>query len=195
MTAKRRARRRRSIGWAGAALRLMAGVALLWVAGFFLFVVTLPGPAPLEVETEAVAVLTGGPGRVRRGVEVLESGSARRLLVSGVNRAVRPPELVEAAAIPPALAACCVELGFAAETTRTNAGEVSAWVADHGFRSLRVVTAGYHMPRALTELEARLPADVELVADGVSAGLPLIPMLTEYAKFQAAWISLRVRPR
>jgi uncharacterized SAM-binding protein YcdF (DUF218 family) len=182
------------MGLAGGLVRLIAAGVLLWLAGFALFVITLPGPAPLARETEGVAVLTGGPGRVARGVEVLRAGASRRLLVSGVNRAVRPTELVDAAAIPAPLAACCVELGFAAETTRTNADEVSGWIADNRMRSLRLVTASYHMPRAYAELVARVPDDVEIVADGVSAGLPLFPMVMEYAKFQAAWVMLRVRP-
>jgi uncharacterized SAM-binding protein YcdF (DUF218 family) len=89
---------------------------------------------------------------------------------------------------------CCVDLGFEAETTRSNAEEVSAWVAKHRFRSIRLVTAAYHMPRARAELEARLPEDVMIVTDGVRAGLPLAAMLVEYAKFQASWVMLRVRP-
>jgi uncharacterized SAM-binding protein YcdF (DUF218 family) len=174
----------------------MRGLALLflaWVAGFIAFVLGQAGPAG-AISTDGVAVLTGGPGRIDRGVEVLEAGLARRMLVSGVNEKVRPPELAAATGMSEALMTCCIDLGFAADSTRANAGEVSQWVARHRFRSVRVVTAGYHMPRARLELAARLPADVTIVEDGVSAGLPLFAMLWEYAKFQGAWLTLRVRP-
>lgn len=178
----------------GLAVRGAAALALAWVAGFILFVLSLPGHAAPGTRTEAVAVLTGGPGRLARGVEVLKAGLADRMLVSGVHPSVRPRELAETAGIPEPLFACCVELGFEADSTRSNAEEVSAWVAKNRIRTLRLVTAAYHMPRARAELQARLPEGVTVVQDGVSAGLPLLPMLVEYAKFQASWTMLRVRP-
>jgi uncharacterized SAM-binding protein YcdF (DUF218 family) len=182
------------MGPIGMLARLLALVVLMWVGGFVLFVLGLPGPARADTRTDGVAVLTGGPGRVQRGVAVLKAGLAQRLLVSGVHPSVKPAELGAAAGIPDRLNSCCVDLGFKADSTRSNAEEVSAWVAQHGFKTIRLVTAGYHMPRARAELEARLPADVVVVPDGVNAGLPLAAMLIEYAKFQASWVLLRVRP-
>jgi uncharacterized SAM-binding protein YcdF (DUF218 family) len=123
-----------------------------------------------------------------------KAGLAQRLLVSGVHPSVKPAELAEAARIPAGLAALKVDLGFKADSTRTNADEVSAWVAHNQFHSIRLVTAGYHMPRAKAEVEARLPPDVLVVADGVRTGLPLWSILVEYAKMQASWLLLRVRP-
>jgi uncharacterized SAM-binding protein YcdF (DUF218 family) len=178
----------------GLVVRVAAGLVLAWIGGFILFVLALPGRAAPGTRTEAVAVLSGGPGRLARGVEVLKAGLAERMLVSGVHPSVQPGELAAAAGIPEPLFACCVELGFEAESTRSNAEEVSVWVAKNRFTSLRLVTAAYHMPRARAELMARLPEGVTVVEDGVSAGLPLLPMLLEYAKFQASWVMLRVRP-
>jgi len=180
-------------GLPGRLLRLLLLALLAWIGGFVIFVLKQPGAAP-AVSTDAVVVLTGGPGRLARGVAVLRAGLAERLLVSGVNRVVRPGELIGVAEIPPDLFACCVDLGFEADTTRANAEEVAGWVTRHGFRSVRLVTAGYHVPRARIELEARLPEEVQLVSDGVGAGLPLLAMLAEYAKFEVAWLRLRVRP-
>jgi uncharacterized SAM-binding protein YcdF (DUF218 family) len=193
--ARRRPGRRDAVGPFGWVARLTALALLLWIGGFVLFVLTLPGPAATGTQTDGVAVLTGGPGRVQRGVAVLKAGLAQRMLVSGVHPSVKPAELSAAAGIPERLNSCCVDLGFKADSTRANAEEVSAWVAEHGFRTIRLVTAGYHMPRARAELEARLPADVVVVPDGVNAGLPLAAMLIEYAKFQASWVMLRVRPQ
>lgn len=191
---RRRQGRRAGIGPFGCLARAGALAVLMWIGGFVLFVLGLPGPAAEGTRTDGVAVLTGGPGRVPRGVAVLKAGLAERLLVSGVHRSVKPKELGVAAGIPDKLNACCVDLGFQADSTRSNAEEVSAWVARHRFRTIRLVTAAYHMPRARAELEARLPDEVVVVPDGVNAGLPLGAMLVEYAKFQASWILLRVRP-
>ena len=184
-------------GWGvfGWLARSVAFAFLAWFAGFIAFVLLQAPPAPDGVTTDGVAVLTGGPGRLKRGIQVLEDGLARRMLVSGVDPRVRPPELVAEAGISPRLFTCCIDLGFAAKTTRTNAEEVAAWVDRHRFRSVRLVTAGYHMHRARAELAAKLPPEVVIVPDGVSAGLPLIAMHREYAKLLGSWVTLRARPR
>ena len=195
--AKTRARSQkpgRRPGFFGWMARAAALAILLWIAGFVLFVFLQQGPAADGTRTEGVVVLTGGPKRVARGVEVLEAGLAERLFVSGVDPQVKRHEFQAASGISSDKFACCVDLGFQADSTRSNAREVADWVEEHKFRSLRLVTAGYHMPRARAELEARLPEDVVVVPDGVNAGLPLGAMLMEYAKFQAAWLMLRVRP-
>lgn len=188
----RSGRGHRGFGWWAA--RILGLVALVWAVGFVVFVLSQAGPAPDGVKTDGVAVLTGGPLRAARGVDVLEDGLARRMLISGVDPSVRPEELALAAGIKPSLFACCVDLGFVADSTRSNAAEVALWVERHRFRSVRLVTAGYHMRRARMELAARLPADVVIITDGVSAGLPLTAMLWEYLKLQGSWITLRVRP-
>lgn len=174
--------------------RVLGLLVFLWIAGFAVFVLSQAGPAPAGLKTDGVAVLTGGPLRTARGVEVLEGGLARRMLISGVDPSVRPGELARAAGIRPALFSCCVDLGFVADSTRSNAEEVALWAERHRFKSVRLVTAGYHMPRARMELSARLPADVIITTDGVSATLPPSAMLWEYLKFQGSWITLRVRP-
>jgi len=187
-------RDRRQHGFAWWAARLLGLAVFAWVAGFVVFVLNQEGPAPEGLKTDGVAVLTGGPLRAARGVEVLEDGLARRMLISGVDPSVRPQELARAAGIRPGLFDCCVDLGFVADNTRSNAEEVAQWVARHRFKSVRLVTAGYHMRRARMEMAARLPADVTVAPDAVPARLPLTAMLWEYLKLQGSWITLRVRP-
>ena len=48
-------------------------------------------------------------------------------------------------------------IGRTATTTRGNALETAAWARTNGIRSLLVVTASYHMPRAMLELRRVLP--------------------------------------
>jgi uncharacterized SAM-binding protein YcdF (DUF218 family) len=66
-------------------------------------------------------------------------------------------ELFEAAGARSRRALCCVDLGRSAENTIGNAGETASWVSSHKFRTVIVVTASYHMPRSLLELDAVLP--------------------------------------
>jgi uncharacterized SAM-binding protein YcdF (DUF218 family) len=50
-----------------------------------------------------------------------------------------------------------VTLGRSATTTRGNAAETAEWAHANALASLIVVTAGYHMPRALAELSRAMP--------------------------------------
>ena len=59
--------------------------------------------------TDAI-VATGGSGRLERGFDLVERGISRRMMISGVNRTVRPNELAEAYDVEPRLLDCCVVL-------------------------------------------------------------------------------------
>jgi len=135
--------------------------------GFVWFAAALPGEAETpERHTDAIVVLTGGAERVAEGLRLLAAGRADRLLVSGVNPAVTKAELLALAPdVPPEIGERLV-LGYAAGDTEGNAEEAAEWVRAEGVRSLRLVTAAYHMPRSLLEFERALP-DVEIVAHPV----------------------------
>ena len=57
---------------------------------------------------------------------------------------------------------CCVALGYEADDTEGNATETAAWMKTQKFKSLRLVTANYHMPRSLIEFRHAMP-DIEIV--------------------------------
>lgn len=157
------------------------------IVGLFLwfawFVLAVPGPLGTGVRTDGIVVLTGGPKRVARGIELMQAKAAKRMLISGVDPAVRPVELAVEYKVPKELFDCCVDLGREAVDTRSNAEETAAWIRRNKYKSVRLVTATDHMRRAQVELEARLDRDVEIVPDGVPVDRPLQPMLREFAKY------------
>ena len=55
-----------------------------------------------------------------------------------------------------ALFGCCVDLGRESVDTRSNAEEVARWVDKRKFRSVRLVTTDWHMPRARFEISRQL---------------------------------------
>lgn len=184
-------RSRRPLWWL---LRLLAGVVLLMLAGFAWFIQSLPGPAALTEKTDGVAVLTGGPGRVARGVKVLQAGSAERLLISGVDRIATPEDVRKASGLSMAEFRCCVDLGFAAEDTRSNAAEVASFSSTHKLRSIRLVTASFHMPRARAEIAARIGPGVKIVEDGVPQRRSFWQLAKEYLKLLVSRALLLARP-
>jgi uncharacterized SAM-binding protein YcdF (DUF218 family) len=163
-------------------VRTLAFLGLLYLLGYALFAVMLPRPAG-DRQTDAIVVLTGGAKRIERGLDLLAHGRAKRMLVSGVARTVRPGEL---AAYYPGYGpqfGCCIDLGRESVDTRSNADEVARWVQRRGFHSVRLVTTDWHMPRAKFEIARQLPDGVELVGDAVESNPRFVQLFTEYNKY------------
>ncbi|OAI23680.1 hypothetical protein A1351_19040 [Methylosinus sp. R-45379] len=160
------ARDREARGWAApgrwrlAVLALFCFLASAFVAGFIGFALSLERTeSTLTVQADGVVVLTGGSDRVYEAGGLLARGQARRLLITGVNRATRGHEIAKLLPVSRELFECCVDLGYRAQDTIGNARETRDWAHAHGIGagSLIIVTSNYHMPRALAELSAALP--------------------------------------
>ena len=162
--------------------RLIATLALAWALGFAFFSATLPPPAANDAKTDAIIVLTGGPGRLDRGVKILQADEADRLLISGVDPRVSSKAIEHHYHVPPKLMQR-IDLGRGAVDTRTNADESAAWIGDHDYHSIRLVTADWHMRRARLELARVLPKDVRIVPDGVRGQPGFTALAREYNKY------------
>ncbi len=171
--------------------RLLGLLAIAWLVGFGLFMLSLPGPGD-DRHTDGVVVLTGGAGRIDRGLELLEQHAAKRLLISGVAPEVRPHELAVKYHRPTVLFACCIDLGRQAIDTRSNADETANWVRAHHYRTVRLVTSDWHLARARLELVAELGNNVEVIGDGVPSNPRPILLLAEYNKLLVRWFALKL---
>ncbi|MCP2017602.1 MAG: YdcF family protein [Erythrobacter sp.] len=169
-------------------LRLFAAVMLVYAFGFLGFAVSLPQPAADE-KTDAVIVLTGGPGRIARGLDVVEQGLAREMFVSGVDPDVTPAEFAAEFDVSRRVMQCCVKLGYLAVDTRSNAGEAAQWLKENEFTSVRLVTTDWHMARSAAEFSETLPPDMRVVKDAVVSHPQLATLYLEYNKLLAAAIS------
>jgi uncharacterized SAM-binding protein YcdF (DUF218 family) len=140
-----------------AALLLLAAA---WAVGLLAFSARVmhSTPAPEPPHSDGIVVLTGASSlRIEAAAELLEQGLAERLLISGVNPDATRAEVRQATSTAGRAFDCCVDLGFKAENTVGNAREAAGWARYHHYRSLIVVTADYHMPRALLELREAMP--------------------------------------
>jgi uncharacterized SAM-binding protein YcdF (DUF218 family) len=137
---------------------------MLWGVGLLAFAarVAQSTPAAPPGKAEGIVVLTGGSSqRIEAAMRLLRQGAAERLLISGVNRdATRADIRRVARAVAAPVYDCCVDLGFEAEDTIGNARETAAWARARDYDRLIVVTADYHMPRALLELHSAMPKAV-----------------------------------
>lgn len=162
--------------------RIFALMLVAWALGFAAFVIVLPRAADMAM-TDGIVVPTGAQGRIARGTALIAKKRAKRMLITGVDRRVKPIELAIAQKVPFAVMTCCVDLGREASDTRSNGDETAAWVRFHNYQSIRLVTSDWHMPRARFELERALGTDVTILADAVRSDASLMVLLREYNKY------------
>ncbi|MSP04838.1 MAG: YdcF family protein [Acetobacteraceae bacterium] len=168
---------------------LAAGLGFVW------FLHLAAARPVLPSQADGIVVLTGGPERIEAGLQLLAAGRATQLLISGVGRGPKLAEFTARAGLDPVLLGARIMLGRMATSTRTNAEETRHWAQDKTIRSLVVVTADYHMPRALVELGRAMP-DITLHPAPVTLqqGLAHAPswrrLAGEYVKWVLAQLGL-----
>lgn len=173
---------------------------MFWAVGLLAFTARIERstPAPQPPTADAIVALTGNATvRITTAVKLLEEGKGERLLVSGVNRQASAADIRGVSKATRALFACCVQLGFEAADTKGNARETAAWVSHEGYKSLIVVTADYHMPRAMLELRGAMPGvtltPYPIKTEEIDAtrwwktSLQARRMLVEYSKYLAVF--------
>ena len=135
-------------------------VALIWFSGLMAFAarVQQSTPALPPKPAQGIVALTGArsDARIVAALGLLEDGYGRRVLVSGVNRMATREDIRRSTKAVRRLYDCCVDLGFGAADTVGNARETADWAKAMRYTSIIVVTADYHMPRAMLELRAVL---------------------------------------
>jgi uncharacterized SAM-binding protein YcdF (DUF218 family) len=184
-------------------LAILAGLAAVYIAGFLLFVASLPSHPGQPLKADGIVALTGGGARLDAAVALLEGGTGKRLLISGVNKELNKGAIKKLAEGGRRFD-CCTDIGYAAEDTYGNAEEAASWAEEHRFKSLILVTASYHMPRSLRVFHSLMPK-VKLIAYPVEpAGVDLAQwwhpgtlhlLHNEYLKYVASFVMTAVDHR
>jgi len=151
---------------------------MIWSVGFLAFAEQVPRHLQNEDNiTDGIVVLTGGTGRLNTGLALLSDQKAQKLLISGVYHGVELEELLSMSKRAPEELECCVDIGHEADNTHGNAKETMDWIEKTGFKSIRLVTANYHMPRSLLEFSYSIPTTL-IIAH---------PVFPEHVKVDQWW--------
>jgi uncharacterized SAM-binding protein YcdF (DUF218 family) len=185
------------------AVLVLGAVVLTFGFGFFVRHIHDEGRETAS-RADGIIALTGGADRITDAIDLLASGQAPRLLITGVDSRTSVEALAHHAPRLRQLLTCCIDIDHTARNTVGNAVAAKAWAGRAGMRSLLVVTSSYHMPRSLVELKRVLP-DTELIPapvvtdrmrDGDAWRDPafLKTVCIEYLKFVAAAVRARLTP-
>jgi uncharacterized SAM-binding protein YcdF (DUF218 family) len=143
---------------------------LLWASGLVWFVMQIPWhPSTDDKPADAIVALTGGAERLDYALALLASGKAQKLFISGVENNATLNALFPEPSQQALLHECApgsIELGTIARDTKGNAQEAADWIDMHKFKTVRLVTANYHMPRSLFEFRGLMP-DIQFIATPV----------------------------
>ncbi len=141
---------------------------LFLIAGFFWWVVFLfntlpknyyhPEESNLNIDKVAIVVLTGGKGRIEKGIQLLVSKKAKKLFISGVFLGTDLKTKYNQDQKFSNLYNCCVSYGERAKNTLENAHEVKKWlIKNDEIKKIILVSSYYHLPRSLIIFEKTLP--------------------------------------
>ncbi|MCF6322279.1 MAG: YdcF family protein [Rhizobiaceae bacterium] len=181
---------------------VLISVGIFLLAGFLRFSMTVADYDNTgNHKADGIVVLTGGKSRIETGLDLLNEGRGKRMLISGVNPETSVNAIIARFSKNSNLFSCCIDLDRVAMDTIQNGREAAKWIKKQGFKSVLVVTSDYHMPRGLLEM-SRAISDVSLIPFVAqneqeparsNLGNPghLRNMVSEYFKFIAASINSR----
>ncbi len=123
---------------------------------------------------DCAVVVTGSPGRVREGVDLLYRGSVKKLIISGVHPQAGWREILPTAPFYGGLKDEDIILERRSTTTYGNATQTLPLVEALHCRSLILVTSRLHMHRALKTFRAVFPPDFPILSQAIVSG-SLVP--------------------
>lgn len=149
--------------------RLMGTTILLsalWLTGLLWFIHLIPSRVQdTTTITDGIVALTGGSSRLSTAISLLNDNKAKKLLITGVGKGITLANLGsldDISKIDIAHNGANITLGYIAKDTRQNALETAIWADLEHIKSIRVVTANYHIPRSMLEFTYAMP-DVAMI--------------------------------
>ena len=136
------------------ALYISSIIILFLIYGFIIFLKKInDNQVSFNYQTDGIAVLTGGKGRINLGLELFKKNRNLRLIISGVdkkvsNKAIIPNNFNNKSSIT---------IDKASESTYENAKIINEWTSKYKLRNVTIITSYYHMPRSMMLIQSLTP--------------------------------------
>ena len=125
---------------------------LLLIFGFLRFSAYINSyEAISNINIQGIAVLTGGKGRIDKGIKAFRKNPESILLISGVDKTVEKTEIVP----KDFLNKRTVLIDKKSETTIQNADEIINWANKNKINNIEIITSDYYMPRSIYILKKK----------------------------------------
>jgi len=176
----------------------------LWCGGFIWFVYDMPSkPVCPDCTTDAIVVLTGGNNRIATALDLLSQKLSNHLLISGVNPGTSFKSIKDSSGFLGHIPTSQITLDERSRSTNENALYTSKWVRANDYKSIRLVTANYHIRRSLLEFQQLMP-DVNIFPHPITTQETMYPLwckdyrifcifLYEYHKYLGALLKWKVK--
>ena len=123
-----------------------------------------------DQSADCAVVLTGGPGRVREGFDLLAQGRVRKLIISGVYPGAQLREIFPEWPFYGPISEEDVVLERRSSTTFGNAQQSQPLVEALQCQSVLLVTSRLHMYRSYMIFRHVLPAEIDIFERAIVAG-------------------------
>ena len=121
-----------------------------------------------DLSADCAVVLTGGPGRVKEGLDLLVRKQVQRLIIAGVNPQVGMRDLYPQLAMYPDVNEDQIVLERHSATTFGNAQQSLPIVEALKCRDILLVTSYLHMRRSQLTFLATFPDDIKVIPYSVA---------------------------
>ncbi len=164
-------------------LFILLAVFCVWFYGLLDFYRDTQHFPCVKNQVNGIVILTGGRDRIQTGMGLFNALCAKRILISGVDKAVNLSVIKGKQLKGYDRIYQFTDIGYGAVNTFSNALESAVWVRSHQFQTIGLVTSRFHMPRSLWLFKKTMPEKkffpIVVEADDSS----LFHLLREYHKY------------
>ncbi len=117
-------------------------------------------------ESTGIVVLTGGKGRIEKGLELIRNTNADKMFITGVVSLLNIEKKYGFKTFNSDLYNCCIFFDNRATNTHENIVETSKWLSSNlNIKNVILVSSYYHLPRSLIIFNNFLPnVSIQVVA-------------------------------
>ncbi len=101
---------------------------------------------------DGIAVLTGGQGRIKLGLDLWKENPHVSLIISGVDKNFSKESI-----LPEGYNSDNIYFDNISESTYQNAISINKWIKENSLKKIKVITSYYHMPRSMLLLKGFSP--------------------------------------